>query len=59
MRQRLATLATCNLDQWALDFDGNLKRVISSIERARSDGATYRVRLSSSRPQNSSVVVAY
>ncbi|KAK9793458.1 hypothetical protein WJX73_010827 [Symbiochloris irregularis] len=43
MWQRLATLATCNLDQWALDFEGNLRRVIESIEQARLKGASYRV----------------
>lgn len=45
MRRRVATLATCNLNQWAMDFDGNLRRIIESIERARAAGATYRVRL--------------
>ncbi len=44
MRHRVATLATCNLNQWAMDFEGNLKRIITSIERARAAGATYRVR---------------
>ena len=33
-RRRLATLATCNLNQWALDFSGNLDRVIQSILEA-------------------------
>lgn len=28
----LVKLATCNLDQWALDFEGNLKRIIESIQ---------------------------
>ena len=41
--QRLATLATCNLGQWAMDFDGNLRRIIESIEIARQKGARYRV----------------
>jgi hypothetical protein len=44
MPRRIATLATCNLNQWALDFDGNLERVRRSIEQARAAGATYRVR---------------
>lgn len=43
MGRRLATLATCNLNQWAMDFDGNLKRVVQSIEEAREKGAKYRV----------------
>ena len=43
MRHRLATVATCNLDQWALDFDGNLARIVASIEEAKRRGARYRV----------------
>ena len=43
MRHRLATLATCNLDQWALDFDGNLARITASIDEAKRRGARYRV----------------
>ncbi|CAL8465594.1 g5130 [Coccomyxa elongata] len=41
-RRRLATLATCNLNQWALDFGGNLQRVIDSIAEAKRQGARYR-----------------
>lgn len=41
--QRLATLATCSLNQWALDFDGNLERTRQSIQIAKEKGATYRV----------------
>jgi hypothetical protein len=44
MRRRLATLATCNLNQWAMDFEGNLRRIRDSIAAARQAGATYRVR---------------
>jgi NAD+ synthase (glutamine-hydrolysing) len=40
---RLATLATCSLNQWALDFDGNLARTLASCAAARARGATYRV----------------
>ena len=40
---RLATLATCSLNQWALDFDGNLERTRQSIAIAKERGATYRV----------------
>lgn len=43
MRQRLATLATCNLDQWALDFEGNLRRIERSIREAKRFKARYRV----------------
>ena len=45
MRGRIACLATCNLDQWALDFDGNLARIKKSILQAKERGARYRVRL--------------
>lgn len=43
MRQRQALLATCNLNQWAMDFEGNLARVVTSITEAKSKGAKYRV----------------
>lgn len=35
-------VATCNLNQWALDFDGNLERTKRSIEIARSRGCRFR-----------------
>ncbi|KAJ1409863.1 NAD synthetase 1, isoform CRA_d [Ochromonadaceae sp. CCMP2298] len=37
------TIATCNLNQWALDFDGNLERIIASIRQAKELGARYRL----------------
>ena len=40
---QLTTLATCNLNQWALDFDGNLQRIMESIKRAKAAGAKYRL----------------
>ena len=40
---RLVTLATCNLNQWALDFEGNLARIIESIKIAKERGARYRL----------------
>ena len=43
-QQRVAILATCNLDQWAMDFEGNLRRITRSIAEARRRGAHYRVR---------------
>lgn len=43
IQHRLITLATCNLDQWAMDFEGNLRRVKESIQIAKDKGATYRV----------------
>ncbi|GMM32918.1 glutamine-dependent NAD(+) synthetase [Saccharomycopsis crataegensis] len=37
------TLATCNLNQWALDFEGNRDRIVESIKIAKSKGARLRV----------------
>ncbi|BAE61562.1 unnamed protein product [Aspergillus oryzae RIB40] len=39
----LVTLATCSLNQWALDFEGNCERIIESIRQAKKAGATLRV----------------
>lgn len=39
----LVTLATCALNQWSLDFEGNLKRIKQSIIKAKEAGATLRV----------------
>ena len=36
-------LATCNLNQWSLDFEGNTARIIESIEIAKECGARYRL----------------
>lgn len=36
------TVAVCTLNQWAMDFDGNLKRILQSIQEAKESGATYR-----------------
>ena len=38
-----AVLATCNLNQWSLDFEGNTARIIESIEMAKAAGARYRL----------------
>ena len=38
-----AKVATCNLNQWALDFDGNVGRIRDSIQAAKAAGAKYRV----------------
>jgi len=35
-------VATCNLNQWALDFDGNKERIRESIIRAKRAGARFR-----------------
>lgn len=37
------TLATCNLNQWALDFEGNRDRILESIREAKRQGASLRV----------------
>eukprot|EP00058_Branchiostoma_floridae_P022347 XP_002607837.1 hypothetical protein BRAFLDRAFT_275067 [Branchiostoma floridae] len=40
---RKVTLATCSLNQWAMDFEGNSKRIIKSIEIAKEKKAAYRL----------------
>ncbi|KAF6005418.1 glutamine-dependent NAD [Cyanidiococcus yangmingshanensis] len=40
---RLVRVATCNLNQWSLDFSGNLERICRSIDEARRAGARYRL----------------
>ena len=40
---KLVTLATCNLNQWAMDFEGNLERIAVSIQIAKEKGARYRL----------------
>ncbi len=40
---QLTTLATCNLNQWALDFEGNLARISESIRIAKARGAKFRL----------------
>ncbi|KAG9303971.1 hypothetical protein G9A89_005881 [Geosiphon pyriformis] len=39
----LITVATCSLNQWALDFEGNLSRILESIRIAKEQGAKIRV----------------
>ncbi|KAI9784269.1 MAG: glutamine-dependent NAD(+) synthetase [Geoglossum umbratile] len=39
----LITVAACSLNQWALDFEGNTKRIIESIKKAKEAGAKFRV----------------
>ena len=39
---RRITIATCTLNQWAMDFDGNVRRILESIKQARLQGANYR-----------------
>ena len=38
----LAQVATCNLNQWAMDFQGNLERIAASILEAKAQGCTFR-----------------
>ena len=40
---RLVTLATCSLNQWVLDWNGNAERIIESVRRAKHAGAVLRV----------------
>jgi NAD+ synthase (glutamine-hydrolysing) len=39
---KLITVATCSLNQWALDWEGNRDRILESIRVAKSRGATIR-----------------
>lgn len=39
---RTVTVAVCTLNQWALDFNGNSRRILQSIREAKDRGATYR-----------------
>ncbi len=43
MGASLMTVATCTLNQWALDFDGNLERIHESCKQAQQSGAMYRL----------------
>lgn len=36
------TVAVTTLNQWALDFEGNMQRIMQSIIEARELGAVYR-----------------
>ena len=38
---RKVTLATCSLAQWALDFEGNLRRILESIRIAKDKGGMF------------------
>lgn len=39
---RKVTIASATLNQWALDFEGNLDRILQSIMDAKEMGATFR-----------------
>ncbi|CAN6650450.1 hypothetical protein TRVA0_024S01398 [Trichomonascus vanleenenianus] len=38
----LVTVATCNLNQWAMDFEGNRDRILESIRQAKKANASFR-----------------
>ena len=38
----LVKLASCNLNQWAMDFKGNLARIEESVRVAKAAGCTFR-----------------
>lgn len=40
---RLLKVATCHLNQWAMDFDCNLANIKESISRAKEAGAVIRL----------------
>ncbi|PKA59069.1 NAD+ synthase (glutamine-hydrolysing) [Apostasia shenzhenica] len=40
---RLLKVSTCNLKQWAMDFDNNLRNVKESISNAKEAGAAIRI----------------
>lgn len=39
----MVVVASCSLNQWALDWVGNVERVIKSIQLAKEAGARLRV----------------
>lgn len=39
---RKVTVAVSTLNQWALDFEGNMVRILQSILEAKDMGASYR-----------------
>lgn len=39
----IARVATCSLNQWAMDFTTNKQHIIESIKRAKAQGCTIRV----------------
>lgn len=42
-RPPIAVVATCSLNQWALDFKGNKRRILSSVKIAKEKGCKYRL----------------
>jgi NAD+ synthase (glutamine-hydrolysing) len=40
--EAMVKVATCNLCQWAMEFDTNLKNIVRSIEMAKAQGCRLR-----------------
>jgi NAD+ synthase (glutamine-hydrolysing) len=40
---RLLKVATCNLNQWAMEFDSNLLQIKDSISKSKQAGAVIRL----------------
>lgn len=40
---QLIRVSTCNINQWALDFPGNLRRIQTSCQEAKLQGSSYRL----------------
>ncbi|KAL0409233.1 UNVERIFIED_CONTAM: Glutamine-dependent NAD(+) synthetase [Sesamum radiatum] len=40
---RVVKVATCSLNQWAMDFDCNINNIKESISRAKAAGAAIRL----------------
>ncbi len=40
---RKVKVSTCSLNQWALDFNGNYKRILQSIKEAKANNSKYRL----------------
>lgn len=41
--QRFVKVATCTLNQWAMDFEGNKQRIIASLRKAKDENANIRI----------------
>jgi NAD+ synthase (glutamine-hydrolysing) len=43
MAPPIAVIATCTLNQWVLDFEGNKRRILESVKIAKEKGCKYRL----------------
>ena len=43
MSPPIAVVATCSLNQWVLDFEGNKRRILESVRVAKEKGCKYRL----------------